>query len=511
MKRFTLGYAALAMLFAGAAQADVVVSGDPTSNMKCVPRHCKPTAADAVLNVSTLQGMLAASDVIVQTSAAAPRVVLAAPLTWTSAHVLTFMTAADAVISAPLIVEGPGGFRALHKRNTIGRLVFTAGGRIDFWDVSSELTIATTFKDQIHYTLVDSLAALTAAANGFAHVALTRDYDAAPDGTYTGTVVPPGFFGAFEGLNHTVSNLRIDGPAGAPEVGMFANAALSVSDIHLANVAITAAGGDASAASGQLVGALAGGLQGEVLNASASGQLATGPRSIAGGLVGQTDHAVTHSSASVTVTAGGSSCIGGLVGSAGQKIVLSHATGDVAIGGAGTAGGLVGCAHDSVLQSFATGNVSAAAPDHEHNFGGLVGSFSAGVDRLMADSYATGTVNTGPGRDWAGGLIGDIVTAPVNSVYTVGNVVSPADRSRRDRRLGALIGHIDSDPKIADAYFDTDTSDIDKPCGPRCTGVTGLSDAELKSGLPAGFDPAVWGQAAGINNGYPYLLANPPE
>ena len=43
-----------------------------------------------------------------------------------------------------------------------------------------------------------------------------------------------------------------------------------------------------------------------------------------------------------------------------------------------------------------------------------------------------------------------------------------------------------------------------------CVVLTGLTDAQLKSGLPAGFDPAVWGQSAGINNGYPYLLSNPP-
>jgi hypothetical protein len=42
-------------------------------------------------------------------------------------------------------------------------------------------------------------------------------------------------------------------------------------------------------------------------------------------------------------------------------------------------------------------------------------------------------------------------------------------------------------------------------------GVTGLTDAQLKSDLPAGFDPAIWGQDAAVNNGWPYLLANPPQ
>ena len=29
-------------------------------------------------------------------------------------------------------------------------------------------------------------------------------------------------------------------------------------------------------------------------------------------------------------------------------------------------------------------------------------------------------------------------------------------------------------------------------------------------GLPAGFDPAIWAQSKSINNGFPYLIANPP-
>jgi hypothetical protein len=28
--------------------------------------------------------------------------------------------------------------------------------------------------------------------------------------------------------------------------------------------------------------------------------------------------------------------------------------------------------------------------------------------------------------------------------------------------------------------------------------------------LPPGFDPKIWAQSSNINNGYPYLLANPP-
>jgi hypothetical protein len=34
---------------------------------------------------------------------------------------------------------------------------------------------------------------------------------------------------------------------------------------------------------------------------------------------------------------------------------------------------------------------------------------------------------------------------------------------------------------------------------------------QLRSGLPSGFDPAIWNEQSGINNGFPYLIANPPQ
>jgi len=43
------------------------------------------------------------------------------------------------------------------------------------------------------------------------------------------------------------------------------------------------------------------------------------------------------------------------------------------------------------------------------------------------------------------------------------------------------------------------------------TGATGLTRTQMQSALPAGFDPAIWGLAATIDNGLPYLPANPPR
>jgi hypothetical protein len=69
---------------------------------------------------------------------------------------------------------------------------------------------------------------------------------------------------------------------------------------------------------------------------------------------------------------------------------------------------------------------------------------------------------------------------------------------------------------LSSTYWDLDTSGVSDPgqgAGnvPNDAGITGLTDTQLKSGLPDGFDPKVWGSNPKINNGYPYLFANPPQ
>ena len=59
---------------------------------------------------------------------------------------------------------------------------------------------------------------------------------------------------------------------------------------------------------------------------------------------------------------------------------------------------------------------------------------------------------------------------------------------------------------MTDSYWDTQTSGQTTSAG-----GTGLTTAQLESGLPAGFDSTVWGSNRRINHGYPYLLALPPK
>ena len=66
------------------------------------------------------------------------------------------------------------------------------------------------------------------------------------------------------------------------------------------------------------------------------------------------------------------------------------------------------------------------------------------------------------------------------------------------------------------AYWDRDTtgvSDASKGSGnivfdPHLKGV---STGALKKSLPKGFDASVWKLDPAVNDGYPYLIANPPQ
>jgi hypothetical protein len=81
--------------------------------------------------------------------------------------------------------------------------------------------------------------------------------------------------------------------------------------------------------------------------------------------------------------------------------------------------------------------------------------------------------------------------------------------------IGGFVG-FDAAGGMHHALWDLDTSGISDPhqgAGniPDDSGIKGVTDAQLRSGLPKGFDPNVWGQSPNVNNGYPYLLANPPQ
>jgi hypothetical protein len=60
----------------------IQITSDPTSNMSCTAGVCTSTAANAVLNVSDLENMLASSDVSIRTASGAQNIEIQVPLSW---------------------------------------------------------------------------------------------------------------------------------------------------------------------------------------------------------------------------------------------------------------------------------------------------------------------------------------------------------------------------------------------------------------------------------------------
>src|ERR1043166_4500306 len=541
-----------AMAAAPCAEAAVAISNKPTSNMSCSAGVCVSTAKNAVLNVTDLQGMLASSAVKVVAKAKASDIKIVASLSWPSAHRLTLVAYGSIAVQKAVTVTGPGGLTVVtNTGGTGGALTFSGTGHVVFWDLSSSLII-----DGTSFTLVGDIQSLAAdiAANHTGAYALANNYDAGVDGTYATVPIPTSFWGTFEGLGNAISNLSINDSTDNI-VALFAdlNQNAQVRDLSVLNANVVAPNGSAAV--------LAGGLDnGKVSYVTVSGTINAGGglvfESLAagsidnchaavevlsggGGLAVNTYGPISHSDASGNVSGGVRSGVGGLVAFAQGPISDSHATGNVSAGENGWAGGLAAQSSGIISRSYATGNVSVANVGGG-NAGGLVAVLAQSNSSMIEESYATGSVSGTHGgyvgglvgiayngttitksyalgsatlptyRGWVGGLIGWDNQATISLVYSIGAVSGGAAAF-----VGGLIGQ-DSSGSFSSSYWDLDTSGISDPSrgagsplnDPR---ITGLTDAQLKSGLPAGFDPAVWGQNPAINGGYPYLLALPPD
>jgi len=158
-----------------------------------------------------------------------------------------------------------------------------------------------------------------------------------------------------------------------------------------------------------------------------------------------------------------------------------------------------------VSESYATGSVTS---NGVHPYaGGLIGLNEGGS---VSASYAAGSVSAADARGDVGGLIGQNQSSSASASYSTGAVMSSSPAT------GGFVGKDTSPGGIADAYWDTSTSGItnaSKGAGKpfKDPGITGLTTTQLQTGLPAGFDPAIWAENPNINGGLPYLIDNPPQ
>jgi len=282
------------------------------------------------------------------------------------------------------------------------------------------------------------------------------------DGVYSASPISVPFKGAFTGLGNVISKLEIADQADA-YVGFFAtlSAKGTISNVGIINAVIE--GGTR-----QSVGGLVGFNHGTIDNSFVSGVI--GNVSSSGGLVADNLGTISRCRSAGTV----------------------HGS---------PAGGLVSSNGGIIERSFAAATVNTSGEG-----GGLVGSNSYGVPGTIVDSYTTGEVTGKSG--YFGGLAADNYQSSISTSYSTGAV-----NGRPKSTIGGSVGY--STGVFANTYWDTTTSgitDLSKGAGnvSNAPGITGLSTTQLQSGLPAGFDPAIWAENPSINGGLPYLLDNPP-
>jgi hypothetical protein len=482
--------------------ADVVISSDSTQNMTCGKGLCAPTATDAVLNSGDLENLLASGDLEVTTTgsgAQANNIGIATGVSWKSARKLTLDAYHSLVFSAVVKVNGTGGVSLLtNDGGTGGVLSFAHSGQLVFADVADALTI-----NGVAYALENSLFSLGSYMRHHptAAVALASDYDAGGDGVHKEPPLNVRFAGTLEGLGNSIRNVDMERPhRGYTYFGLvYANLGV----IH--GLRVTGAVVYAWKRTGK-IGVLTGYNSGTIANCRATGSIVSLYQlgGIIGGLVGQNaGGTITDAHVDVNINFKSAS-VGGLAGTNESGVIsLSYANGSLSGGYKRTSslGGLVGFNSGTIDQSYATGPVYDVT--RQSNTGGLVGNAYSGQ---ISNSYAFGAVSAGTQGNYLGGFAGSDTSAAILSSYTISSLSEPNPK----KWLGGFLGYLGTD-EIQNAYWDTSTSGTTKGTGSgNVAGLTGLTSDELQSGLPAGFDPAIWAEQAGFNSGFPYLINNPP-
>jgi len=469
--------AALAVIVCSApAQANITISSHATSNMSCSNGVCAPTATDAVLNATDLEAMLASGNVKVTTTGSGVQsnnIDVAAKFAWSNSNTLDFDAYQSIAVDKPIAVQGPGGLTlTTNDGGSGGALAFTKKGHVAFKKLAGQLVINGT-----SFALEKSIAAMASAiaADPSGAFALADNYDASGDGAYTNSPITTVLTGSVEGLGNTISNLSIRFQKGRTTyLGLFAHVGTtgSIADLRLTGLRLTLI---TAAGTGGLAGLNEGVLSGDAVSGIMSSKGAS-----VGGLVGANRGTITLSSAVAQISTPNGS--GGLVASNGGTITLSHSDSVVPAGA-----GLVSLNEGIVSESYATGAATCGLVIDNQSDGTFTGQ--------VENSYATGAVTS------AGFVCTDTPSAAtVSSSYSTG------------AGGAGFICDLAFGTSVSSAYWDTTTSGTtDGTCNGNYAEIVGLTTQQFQSGLPDGFDPAIWAENANINGGLPYLINNPPQ
>jgi filamentous hemagglutinin family protein len=243
--------------------------------------------------------------------------------------------------------------------------------------------------------------------------------------------------------------------------------------------------------------------------AYATGSVTGSANSVAGGFAGQNGGMIKFAYASGAVHVGSSSYAGGFVAGNSGSIFQAFATGAVTDDGNTVLGGFGAFNIGALEQVFATGAVTggtntvvgglvavnaALAPSTKFGSPGPVGS--------IKDSYATGKASGGSGSVVAGlvavndGVVKTSYSAGAVSGGSTGGLVAKNNSSFQfaDLAIPSIVDQGGSpvplqpgSGTITNSYWNSETSGQSSSAG-----GTGMTSKQLASGLPAGFDPAVW-------------------
>jgi filamentous hemagglutinin family protein len=300
--------------------------------------------------------------------------------------------------------------------------------------------------------------------------ALGANIDATATTTWAGFFIPVGtdvtlgtttFNGHFDGLGHTITNLKVSNAGGNGGLFGATYGASIIRNIGMVGGSITSTGVGVPTTAGNLIGSALCNLTNcpNINNSYSTGVISgTGNNVSAGGLIGYinggsiSNSYATGAISGVNNNTGGSGYSGGLAGQAyGVNFLNNYASGNVtATATAGnvnnSAGGLVGVSFSSknIINCHASGIVShLVGLSSTLGVGGLVGTLTIGSVATISNSYATGNVLAGgiSGGGNVGGLFGYVTNSAsgttFTNIYATGNVSGGYN-------VGGLIGSLSS-------------------------------------------------------------------
>lgn len=224
--------------------------------------------------------------------------------------------------------------------------------------------------------------------------------------------------------------------------------------------------------------------------------------------------------------------VGGIIGEIGQSCSISQSSAqNLNLTAHSYLGGIVGVLHgQEISESFATGTLISTETRNYSGYGAHTGGIAGqvGYHSIITDSYFIGDLTGAAG--YIGGLVGRLYGSPdpsttelVNSYY-VGNFTFPTSTVE----YGGLIGYIQTlsnpnadlddllyladfpesvSPQAADSDEGLSTYDMQE--------VTNSDHLKNQSTLANDYTIAwdftnTWALDTSINDGYPYLINNPP-